>query len=221
MCLRLNPASNQFHQISNSLIRSFNLTHSSTQTHTGNHRAIMGSGKYQTLRSFLPHAPHPLTRHHITAFSTLNSWIHAVQTLRSGYLLTWGWLFGSNIWMSYISGPIAYTTIPRQQFGLLQSKLFPPYFYGSAILSAALFLGDIKLRPILYQQLKSKPFSTSYSMISSGSFWMSTAGLALATTTLHLANAVVVGPKATEVMFRRHRLERSGSGGKATDPHVS
>lgn len=39
-----------------------------------------------------------------------------------------GTALGSTVWHSFIGGPTAYKALPRQQFGHLQSRLFPRFF---------------------------------------------------------------------------------------------
>lgn len=44
------------------------------------------------------------------------------------HLLCVSWSVGIGIWQSFFLGLVAYKTLPKQTFGLLQSKLFPLYF---------------------------------------------------------------------------------------------
>ena len=51
------------------------------------------------------------------------------------HLLSYASVTGITLWHSFISGPIAFKVLPRQQFGLLQSKLFPVYFSLQSVLN--------------------------------------------------------------------------------------
>lgn len=144
--------------------------------------------------------------------SQLREFIHSPSTLRAGYVLGWGCLFGFNIWQSFVGGIISYKTLPRQTFGLLQSRLFPAYFSLSTLLAASLITLEIKLRPVLYQSLKHAPLTTFRTLYNGGKFGpravlTSTTGLLFVSGISHLINGGWVGPEASKVMFKRHRLE--------------
>ncbi len=51
------------------------------------------------------------------------------------HLLSYASVTGLTLWHSFIGGPIAFKVLPRQQFGLLQSKLFPIYFSLQSVLN--------------------------------------------------------------------------------------
>ncbi|KAK5856704.1 hypothetical protein PBY51_008282 [Eleginops maclovinus] len=56
-------------------------------------------------------------------------------------LLSFSW--GMQVWVSFIAGFVLVMKVTRHTFGLVQSKLFPVYFYcllGSNVLSLALFV---------------------------------------------------------------------------------
>ncbi|KAG7531345.1 hypothetical protein FFLO_04406 [Filobasidium floriforme] len=145
---------------------------------------------------------------------SVNAWAHLPSTLRAGYVLGWGALFGANIWNSFIGGIIAFKTLPRQVFGNLQSRQFPIFFAYSTFLSLGLLTLDLKLRPALLTSFKHSPFQTLMAL-NGREFWGSTAGLSVVTGLVHAVNGLVVTPKASEVMFERHRLERIE--GKSSD----
>jgi hypothetical protein len=56
------------------------------------------------------------------------------------HLLSYASVTGITLWHSFIGGPIAFKTLPRQQFGLLQSKLFPIYFSLQSVLNGVCFV---------------------------------------------------------------------------------
>lgn len=45
-----------------------------------------------------------------------------------GYLLSLAMIIGIANWTTFVFGLVAFKTLPRQTFGLLQAKLFPKYF---------------------------------------------------------------------------------------------
>ncbi|KAJ9119472.1 hypothetical protein QFC24_005705 [Naganishia onofrii] len=148
----------------------------------------------------------------------VNGWMHAPSTLRAGYVLAWGMTFGFQVWQSFIGGIVAFKTLPRQTFGLLQSKTFPVYFLANTLLSASLLTLDMKLRPDLLTNFKKVPLATLIAL-NSRHFWGSTAGLGVMSLGLNVLNGVWVAPKTTEVMFERHRLERLE--GRSSEKHAS
>ncbi|KDE05860.1 hypothetical protein MVLG_03803 [Microbotryum lychnidis-dioicae p1A1 Lamole] len=115
--------------------------------------------------------------------------VRAVFSVKGQYGLILGTVLGSTIWHSFLAGPLAYSHLPRQQFGNLQSKLFPPFFALQSAGSLAL-LG-------LYKRaghVLSRHDSTSWVL----------GGMSVAA----LLNLLLVGPWTTAIMFRRHRVER-------------
>jgi len=122
-------------------------------------------------------------------------------------------LFGFNVWQSFVGGILAYKTLPRQTFGLLQSRIFPVYFSLSTLLTAGLLTLEVKLRPALYHALLRAPVATLRTLYTAGQFspksvLTSTTGLVLMSGLAHFINGAYVGPEASKVMFKRHRLER-------------
>ncbi|GAA6064125.1 hypothetical protein JCM10212_006764 [Sporobolomyces blumeae] len=112
----------------------------------------------------------------------------ALTSARGAHNLILGTLLGSTVWHGFIGGLIAYRTLPRQQFGNLQSKLFPRYFALQATGSLAL-LG-------LYHRA-GKLIKSDRNM------WVLAVMLGTSA-----ANWLVVGPWTTAVMKKRHRRER-------------
>jgi hypothetical protein len=51
------------------------------------------------------------------------------------HLLSYASVTGMTLWHSFIGGPVAFKVLPRQEFGLLQSRLFPVYFSLQTILN--------------------------------------------------------------------------------------
>jgi hypothetical protein len=61
--------------------------------------------------------------HHIRPESSISS----SNLTRFLYLITFATTYGSAIWMTFVSGVILSKSIPRQQFGFVQSRIFPLY----------------------------------------------------------------------------------------------
>lgn len=51
-----------------------------------------------------------------------------LQLSKFAYLLGISMTVGISTWTTFIFGLVAFKTLPRQTFGLLQAKLFPRYF---------------------------------------------------------------------------------------------
>mmetsp|Transcript_4363 Transcript_4363/g.11486 ORF Transcript_4363/g.11486 Transcript_4363/m.11486 type:complete len:220 (+) Transcript_4363:59-718(+) len=100
--------------------------------------------------------------------------------------LSWGVLFGSQVWVSLVSGITMFRTVPRHTFGKLQSKLFPAYFQLSTICSSLLTIATAALMP-------------------SNRLLHTCAGLSLASS---LVNLVYLEPQTTATMYERHAIER-------------
>ena len=51
------------------------------------------------------------------------------------HILSYASVTGITLWHSFVGGPVAFKVLPRQQFGTLQSKLFPIYFSLQSLLN--------------------------------------------------------------------------------------
>ena len=105
------------------------------------------------------------------------------------HLLVFGTWFGTLAYTSFIIGVVAFRTLPRQTFGLLQSKLFPIYFMISsiapAVLLASLHIATGGVIPARQVQL------LGASVVASA------------------ANLFFTEPTATHLMFERYALENA------------
>lgn len=54
-------------------------------------------------------------------------------------LLLFSLLFGATMYQSFVSGIVAFRALPYEQFSLLQSNIFPIYFYGQLALSLLVY----------------------------------------------------------------------------------
>lgn len=126
-------------------------------------------------------SPHPPSRGQL-AYSPA---VHSPNSL--------GTVLGSTIWHSFVGGPIAYVSLPRQQFGHLQSRTFPRFFALQS-LSALALLGLYSRRPGGGELVRT--------------FWRSgnkTVWALVVMATTGLANWLVVGPVTTGTCIRGER----------------
>ena len=118
------------------------------------------------------------------------------------HILTYGTLLGSNLFQTFLGGPLAFKALPRPQFSTLQQAIFPPYFTFQAALPVLLALtwpGD----KIAQVGTKAITQNTGFwGILSDNSFW--TAGIPVAIMfATSAANLFVFGPATTKVMKER------------------
>ncbi|KAG8769341.1 hypothetical protein FRC12_005016 [Ceratobasidium sp. 428] len=121
-----------------------------------------------------------------------------ILQLRVLYQLLYAYVFGSTLWGSFIQGFIAYRALPRQQFGILQFKTFPIFFSTSTAITA-LLLG---IWAMSHPEVRTAPLNLGSSVVVQ-------AWLLIFALVSHASNLLYLGPRTSEVMFKRHRLERS------------
>ncbi|XP_010912527.1 uncharacterized protein [Elaeis guineensis] len=111
-------------------------------------------------------------------------------------LLGFATAYGTCVWVTFVSSHVLATALPRQQFGLVQSKLYPVYFrvvaYGVGVAWLAHFLGQDGRA--VAERLQ------GYNLL--GSF------------VLVLVNMLFLEPKATKVMFERMKVEKEEGRGR-------
>ncbi|CAL9768609.1 unnamed protein product [Musa acuminata subsp. burmannicoides] len=112
------------------------------------------------------------------------------------HLLGFATAYGASVWVTFVSGNVLATALPRQQFGLVQSKLYPVYFrlvaYSIALTLVAHFFG--RDRRILAERVQ------GYNL--------------LGALVLVLINMFFLEPKATKVMFERMKIEKEEGRGR-------
>ncbi|XP_062185223.1 uncharacterized protein LOC133888865 [Phragmites australis] len=112
------------------------------------------------------------------------------------HLLGFATAYGTCVWVTFVSSYVLASELPRQQLGMLQSKLFPLYFramaYGVGLVLAAHLLGRER------SSLASRAQSFNV----------------LAALSLILANMLLLEPKATKVMFERMKVEKEEGRGR-------
>jgi hypothetical protein len=139
---------------------------------------------------------------------TLSSVI-GLLSLKGLYLVAYAWLFGMSFWISFFGGFIAYKTLPKQQFGNLQHKTFPVYFFISLILTSGLLAYWTFTHPNVLTHITDPSVADVTQAYTLASVFAAQ-GL----------NYWVIGPMTSKTMFKRHKLEKEE--GKAyNDPGVS
>ncbi|KAH9441564.1 hypothetical protein MJO28_008481 [Puccinia striiformis f. sp. tritici] len=143
---------------------------------------------------------------------TLASLIEVGLSPRSIFNLALGVNVGSAIWVSTVGGLIMYKHLPKPYFGQIQAKLLPEYFKMVAGLSALMLGIHFKLGSSLHGSCNGCRDSTYVIRYLLGTMTLSS-----------LINLFYVGPKTTEIMFARHKLEASEgskSDGKDTSDNM-
>ncbi|THV06055.1 hypothetical protein K435DRAFT_834479 [Dendrothele bispora CBS 962.96] len=135
-----------------------------------------------------------MTKPEVLTFASLVD----LLTPKSLYVVTYGWLVGMSIWVTFFGGVIAYKALPRHQFGQLQHKTFPIYFVISILLSAGL-TGMWTLSHPDVQNYIQNPFVADVAQ----AYTLASVSIAQG------LNYFVVGPMTSKTMFQRQRLEKS------------
>lgn len=128
---------------------------------------------------------------------------------RSIHLLAFGTALGSQVWVSFVGGPVQYANLPRQTFGVIQSKIFP-YFFGLNGALSLLLVGTLARE---FKVIREHPFDIFDSTVYQA-FTLATCAVS------HIVNGLVIGPASSKIMFDRHRQERE-EGKDCKDESVS
>lgn len=128
---------------------------------------------------------------------------------RTIHLLAFGTVLGNQIWVSFVGGPIQYSNLPRQTFGVLQSKIFP-YFFGLNGALSLLLVGTLARE---FKVIREHPFDIFDATVYQA-FTLATCALS------HIVNGLVIGPASSKIMYDRHRQERE-EGKDCKDESVS
>ncbi|KAF8482144.1 hypothetical protein DFH94DRAFT_627906 [Russula ochroleuca] len=135
--------------------------------------------------------------------------LFSLFNLRGLYTLSFSFIFGMSLWVTFIGGVITYKTLPRQQFGSLQQRLFPVYFKLNALISSGLLLVWVRNHDTVITQI-AHPTNPDVSQ-----------AYALAVVAISQAlNAVWIGPATSKLLAARFRLEKA-EGKDANDADVS
>jgi hypothetical protein len=104
---------------------------------------------------------------------------------RALHLFTFSTVYGSAFWVTFVSGMILSKHVPRQQFGYVQSRMFPVYLRIVAVGQAVLLLLHSLLHPWFSAESAERMQLFNFAVM-------------LAST---LLNAYVLEPRATKVQF--------------------
>ncbi|KAL3701790.1 hypothetical protein R1sor_019812 [Riccia sorocarpa] len=122
--------------------------------------------------------------------SAVAAWL--VSSVKAAHLLSFSSTFGASLWVTFISGYLLSKSLGRQQYGFVQSKMFPTYL--------RLIAGGQALCLVLYMMLKPWTRASSAEKLQHFNLW----GILLST----LANLFFVEPRATKTMFEKLKLEK-------------
>lgn len=108
----------------------------------------------------------------------------------SVHLTAFALLLGSHAFHGFIGGPVAFSAVPRQTFGLLQSKIFPVYFAMGTLIPAGL-IANLAYAQGSFKKIPDLPLYTlAVPLVANAINWL------------------YLGPKATTLMFERHAQEK-------------
>ncbi|KAI3761098.1 hypothetical protein L1987_51506 [Smallanthus sonchifolius] len=109
------------------------------------------------------------------------------------HVLGFSTAYGMCVWVTFVSSYVLGRYLPRQMFGIVQSRIYPVYFKAMAYCVSAALLGHLGT-------LKTEVLSTKVGMFQS---------LCLVSTLLMvLINMILLEPKATKVMYERMKIEK-------------
>ncbi|KAL2893528.1 hypothetical protein RDABS01_009437 [Bienertia sinuspersici] len=136
---------------------------------------------------------------YVLSKETLNSMLSVTQ------LLGFASAYGVSVWVTFIMSHVLAGVLPRQQFGMVQSKIYPVYFKT--------MVGSIGLALVGHLMgHRGKMFRNKADMFQ---------GYNLMTSLLLvLGNLLFLEPRATKTMFNRMKLEKEEGRGRDKD-HVS
>ncbi|KAI9511795.1 hypothetical protein F5148DRAFT_974649 [Russula earlei] len=125
------------------------------------------------------------------------------------YTLSFSFVFGMSLWVTFIGGVIAYKTLPRQHFSTLQHRTFPIYFKLNALVSTGLLLVWIRNHSSVITHIAHPTIpdvSQAYALV------VAAASQAL--------NSLWIGPATGKLLIVRLKLEKQ-EGKDAHDADVS
>ncbi|KAL8133709.1 uncharacterized protein LOC141712635 [Apium graveolens] len=115
------------------------------------------------------------------------------------HLLGFSIAFGMSMWVTFASSNILGEALPRQQFGMLQSKVYPVYFKVQACSIGVAFIAHLYGRRFLLNRWEV----------------INVTNIVIAML-LSLVNLLYLEPRATQVMFQRVKLEKDAGRGRVT-----
>ncbi|KAG6549091.1 hypothetical protein Mapa_009317 [Marchantia paleacea] len=124
-----------------------------------------------------------------------------VSSIKAAHLFSFSSTYGASLWVTFISGYLLSRAIPRQQFGFVQSKMFPIYLRLIGVGQGLCLVLYMMLHPWTHCDLAEKlqHFNLWTVMVST------------------LMNIFFLEPRATKIMFEKMKIEKEeGSRVEAT-----
>uniref|UniRef100_A0A0C9S5J4 TSA: Wollemia nobilis Ref_Wollemi_Transcript_18999_2255 transcribed RNA sequence n=1 Tax=Wollemia nobilis TaxID=56998 RepID=A0A0C9S5J4_9CONI len=108
------------------------------------------------------------------------------------HMLAFSTIYGSSVWVNFLAGHVLASAIPRQQFGFIQSKIYPVYFKTMACGLSTCLLSHGGIHPWKWTGKISRwqEYNLFFSLL------------------LTLVNLFFLEPLATKAMFEKLRIEK-------------
>ncbi|KAL3324260.1 hypothetical protein AABB24_038443 [Solanum stoloniferum] len=121
------------------------------------------------------------------------------HVMRLMHLLGFAVAYGMCIWVTFISSYVLARALPRQQFAVVQSKIYPVYFKAMAYCVGPAFIGHFLCQKRWFYANLGEAVQ-GYNL--------------LASISMLLVNLLYLEPRATKVMFERLKLEKEDGRGR-------
>ncbi|KAF7196421.1 Xanthocillin biosynthesis cluster protein D [Pseudocercospora fuligena] len=126
------------------------------------------------------------------------------------HILTYGTLLGSNLFQTFLAGPLAFKALPRPSFSTLQQAIFPPYFTFQTALPLVLALTWPGEKLAQAGGAVARRHAGPYGLLEEENRWIALLPIVIMFGT-SLLNLVALGPATTKVMKeRKHQETRDG-----------
>ena len=140
--------------------------------------------------------------YHILTYGTPLQ-VYAMQRIATFMLIAMpGTLLGSNIFQTFLNGPVAYKSLPRPNFSQLQQAIFPPFFAFHTALPIVLALSWPGEKIASVGGAIARQHAGWRGLLDEGNFWTGLAPIAVMFLT-GLVNMVALGPMTTKIMRER------------------
>ncbi|KAJ1388576.1 hypothetical protein SESBI_38992 [Sesbania bispinosa] len=126
----------------------------------------------------------------LVSMETLSSLMRVV------HLLGFGTAYGMCVWITFISSYVLSKAMPRQQFAVVQSKIYPVYFRAMAYSIGIALLGHV----LGHRKRQGVEILQAYNL--------------LASLLTLFANSMYLEPRATKLMFERMKIEKEEGRGR-------
>ncbi|TMW89139.1 hypothetical protein EJD97_017616 [Solanum chilense] len=136
-------------------------------------------------------------------FSDVSAYIFSAESFRSLmgiiHLMGFALSYGVSFWMTFVSSNVMARALPKQQFAMVQSKIYPAYFKTMCYGIASAFLGHMSSQnPPYYANIGETIQGLIFVLILSGT----------------LFNCFYLEPRASKAMRERIKLEKEEGKGK-------